>query len=62
MRGAYPVNVEDVDVIRAQFLERLLDRNMHRLHAVSNVHLLLDVVRPLLEISGILTARDIIQL
>lgn len=57
------MNVEDVDVIRAQFLERLLDRNMHRLHAVSNVvHLLLDVVRPPLEISGILTARDVIQL
>ena len=36
-RYAYPVDVEDIDVARAQFLEGRLDGDVHRLDVVARV-------------------------
>lgn len=45
-QGTHEVDVEDVDVVRAQLLERRVEGDRHRLDAVPDVvHLLRDVLR-----------------
>ena len=52
------MDVEDVDVVRAQLLERRLERDRHRLDVVTHVvHLLRDVVRPAHHVRGVLQEK-----
>ena len=54
-RLAYPVNVEDIDVGRAELLERFFHGNMEGLHVVAYIaRLLLDIIATTLEVGAIL--------
>ena len=53
--GTHPVHVKNVDVGRAQLLERIFNRDMHRLDVVAGVvRLLRDVVPSTLVVRGVL--------
>ncbi len=53
--STHPVQVEDVDIGRAQLLERLLDGNLEGLHVVANVVcLLLDVLAAAFRVGRVL--------
>ena len=52
------MEVEDVDVGRAQFLQRRLDGQVHRLEVVARiVHFLLNFARRPLEVCRVLSAN-----
>lgn len=53
-----PVNVEDIDIARSEFLERSLDRDMQGLDVITGVmSLLVDIICSAFVICGVL-GRD----